>query len=185
MDLLSRARSGEERALDELCRRYLPRLEHWASGRLPAYARGLLDTHDLVQEAVMATVARIDQFEPRHGGAFQAYLRTAVLNRLRNEIARARGRPAQAVLESCLVDPSPSPAEETIGREALERYERALDQLSTMERALVIARVEMGSSYAEIAEDTGKPSADAARMAVSRALVALAEQMRARERGTP
>ena len=42
----------------------------------------------------------------------------------------------------------------------------------------VIARIEMGCSYAEVAELMGKPSADAARMMVSRALVRLAEEMR-------
>jgi DNA-directed RNA polymerase specialized sigma24 family protein len=36
----------------------------------------------------------------------------------------------------------------------------------------------MGCSYAEVAELMGKPSVDAARMAVSRALVKLAEEMR-------
>jgi RNA polymerase sigma-70 factor (ECF subfamily) len=40
-----------------------------------------------------------------------------------------------------------------------------------------IPRVEFGLSYAEVAETLGKPSADAARMAVVRALVKLAKEM--------
>ena len=44
-------------------------------------------------------------------------------------------------------------------------------------REAVIARVEMGLGYAEIARHLDKPSADAARMAVSRALVRLAREM--------
>ena len=39
------------------------------------------------------------------------------------------------------------------------------------------ARVEFGLSFAEVAQVLGKPSADAARMAVVRALVRLAEEM--------
>ncbi len=41
----------------------------------------------------------------------------------------------------------------------------------------MIARVEMGLTYAELAAATGKPSAGAARMAVSRALLRLVEDL--------
>jgi DNA-directed RNA polymerase specialized sigma24 family protein len=61
--------------------------------------------------------------------------------------------------------------------ELLERYDRALDRLETEAREAVIARIEMGCSYAEIALALGKPSPDAARMTVSRALLKLAEEM--------
>ena len=40
-----------------------------------------------------------------------------------------------------------------------------------------MTRVEFGLSFAEVAEVLGKPSPDAARMAVVRALVRLAEEM--------
>ena len=55
---------------------------------------------------------------------------------------------------------------------------RALAELGDDERALVVARVELGYSYEQIAVALDKPSADAARMAVGRALVKLAERMR-------
>ena len=53
----------------------------------------------------------------------------------------------------------------------------ALERLRPEEREAVIARVELGLSHAEVAEALGKPSAAAAHMAVSRALVRLAEEM--------
>jgi DNA-directed RNA polymerase specialized sigma24 family protein len=59
----------------------------------------------------------------------------------------------------------------------VERYETALRSLSDDDRELVIGRNEMGLTYAELARITGKPSADAVRMAVSRALLRLAEAM--------
>jgi len=40
-----------------------------------------------------------------------------------------------------------------------------------------LARLELGYSYAQITVATGRPSTDAARMAVRRALVHLAEEM--------
>jgi RNA polymerase sigma-70 factor (ECF subfamily) len=71
----------------------------------------------------------------------------------------------------------PSPLEEAIGQEALERYEAAMNRLRPIEREAIIARVELGLSYAEVAEILGKPSIPAAHVAVSRALVRLAREM--------
>ena len=46
-------------------------------------------------------------------------------------------------------------------------------------RELLIARIELGMKYAEIAKELGKPSADAARKAVTQAVKRLANQMAA------
>src|SRR5829696_8052644 len=40
--LVERARDGDDEALGRLCARYLPRLQRWAHGRLPSWARGAL-----------------------------------------------------------------------------------------------------------------------------------------------
>ena len=50
-DLLKLAKEGSLAARDELTARYLPRLQRWASGRLPNYARSLLDTSDVSRRA--------------------------------------------------------------------------------------------------------------------------------------
>ena len=49
--------------------------------------------------------------------------------------------------------------------------------LSEEERQLLHLRIELDYDHAEIAEMTGKPSKDAARMAVTRAIGHLAEAM--------
>lgn len=175
--LLLRARTGEPEALEELYRRYLMPLQRWSRGRLPRWARDLMDTDDLVQETLTRTLRGIEGFEPRHDGAFQAYLRRGVKNRIRDEIRRVRRRPLPDGSAGGAADDRPSPVEEAIGREALERYEQALDKLKPAVREAVIARVEMGFSYRQIATTLGKPSHDAARMAVSRALAQLAREM--------
>jgi RNA polymerase sigma-70 factor (ECF subfamily) len=41
LSLLERAREGDADALNALIARYLPRLQRWAHGRLPAWARDL------------------------------------------------------------------------------------------------------------------------------------------------
>jgi RNA polymerase sigma factor (sigma-70 family) len=178
--LLERIRSGDSQALNRLVQRYLPPLTRWARGRLPRWARDLSDTDDLVQDALMRTVRQLDRFEPRRDGALHAYLRSAIMNRIRDEIRRRRRTPVAGPLDATAEARSAdrSPLEEIIGKELLEKYDRALDQLDPEARDVVIARIELGCSYAEIAETFGRTSADAVRKSVSRALVRLAQEMR-------
>jgi RNA polymerase sigma-70 factor (ECF subfamily) len=175
--LLERLRTGDSAALDLLLARYLKPLARWASGRLPTWARDLRDTDDLVQDAVMGTLRQLNAFEAQKEGAFHAYLRQAVNNRIRDEIRRVRRRPQAVIADDDLEDRSPSPLEAAIGRDALERYERALARLPEADREAVIARVDLGLGYADIGAALGKPSPDAARMMVSRALLRLAQEM--------
>jgi RNA polymerase sigma-70 factor (ECF subfamily) len=144
---------------------------------LPNWARDLADTPDIVQEVLLETFKRIDGFEHRGEGALRAYLRQAVLNRIRDELRRANRHPERVELDPALVDQGQSPLEAAVGSQVVERYEAALQRLSESDRELVIARVEMGLTYAELAAATGKPSPGAARMAVSRALLRLAEDL--------
>jgi RNA polymerase sigma-70 factor (ECF subfamily) len=178
VDLLALARGGDTTALDRLFERYLPDLRRWTSGRLPRWARDLAETQDLVQDTLLQVFRKIDGFEYRGEGAFQAYLRQAVMNRLRNEIRRADRRPAHEDADDALEDAGTSPVEAAIGTETLERYELALQRLTEPEREAIISRVELGMSYPELAEALAKPSPNAARMAVARALLRLADEMR-------
>jgi RNA polymerase sigma factor (sigma-70 family) len=141
------------------------------------------DTDDLVQDTLIRSVNNLDHFEARGEGALQAYLRGAVMNRIRDEIRRHQRTPAQNSIDTALINTGlpatgPSPLENAIGAEALAKYDIALERLDAETREAVIARIEMGCSYQEIADLMEKPSADAARMMVSRALVKLAEEMR-------
>jgi RNA polymerase sigma factor (sigma-70 family) len=175
--LIERARAGDQEALDRLFARHLKPLQRWASGRLPKWARELTDTDDLVQDTLLRTFKRIGVFEPRGVGALHAYLRQAVLNRIREELRRKGRRPDATDLDDVEVDSAESPLEHAIGSEAVERYERALGRLKPQEREAIIARVEMGYSFEELAEALGKPTAEAARKAAQRALIRLAEEM--------
>jgi RNA polymerase sigma factor (sigma-70 family) len=177
LTLLQRAQAGDRAALDSLIARYLPRLQRWASGRLPRWARDMAETQDLVQETLFQTFKRIERFEPRGEGALLAYLRQAILNRVREELRRAKRRPPRSELDSEAEDNARSPLEEAIGQEALERYERALAMLRREDRELVVARIELGYTNQEIAELLDKPTPNAARMAVERAIIRLAKEM--------
>lgn len=177
MVLVLRARQGDQDALDDLCARYLPRLRRWAHGRLPGWARDAVDTQDLVQATLAQVVQHLDSFEPRHEGAFQAYVRQALLNRIRDLIRRAHRVPAPDPLSDERPASDPSPLEEAIGRELLDRYEAALLRLNPDDHEAIVARIEMGLSWSEVAEVLGKNSAASAQMTVNRALVRLAKEM--------
>lgn len=174
-ELLALARDGDAAAVDRLLRVYGPLLERWAHGRLPASARGLADTTDLVQITLVRVLNKLATFESRHPGAFLAYLRRSLMNNLRNEVRYAASRPQGEPPEESLPSSGPSPLEQTIGVRALEAYEAALEQLTDDQKAAVTLRVEMGCRHEEIAQILGKPSANAARMLVTRGLVRLAE----------
>jgi RNA polymerase sigma factor (sigma-70 family) len=177
IDLLERFKKGDEDAVSLLVERSIPPLQRWARGRLPPWARSLAETQDLVQNAVLRALPHLKTFEARHPGALQAYLRQAVDNHIRDEIRKVKVRPTPAELSENQPDEGPSPLERAIGAESLERYEAALKKLRPVDREAIIARVELQQSYDEIAIALGKPSADAARMAVVRALRNLLKAM--------
>ena len=107
----------------------------------------------------------------------KALARPALRHRIADELRRLDRRPARGALDAEARDERASPLEEAIGNEALDRYERALERLDAGDREAVVLRIELGMGWAEIAEACGKPSPDAARVAVSRALVRLAREM--------
>lgn len=175
--LLQRIRGGDESARDRLLARYLPILRRWAHGRLPAKARGFSDTDDLVQITLLRVLKQLERFEPRHEGAFLAYLRRILINAMRNEIARAATRGRQEEIGEGMRDPGPSPLESVLGRDMLDRYEAAFAALGEEQQEAVFMRVEMGLTYEQIAEAMDKNSANTARMICARAIARLAETM--------
>jgi RNA polymerase sigma-70 factor (ECF subfamily) len=174
-DLLDAVRRGEEWARNRLVSRYHPILTRWAHGRLPDRARQLSETADLVQVALVRALNHIDQFHARHEGAFLAYLRQIVLNAIRDEIRRSARRAGDVPVTEQIAAPGRSLLEQTIGTDVIEAYEAALLELTESAREAVILRIEFGFTYAEIAAAIESPSANAARMTVSRALAKLAE----------
>jgi RNA polymerase sigma-70 factor (ECF subfamily) len=177
LELLVRAQEGDEVARNELCARYLPRLRRWAHGRLPIWAREHLDTEDIVQDTLLRSVRQLDGFTPSHERAFCAYVCEALRNRLRDALRRAARRPASGALSDDEPASDPSPLELAVGRQTLAQYEAALQRLREPDRELIIARVELGLDYREIAELLDRPSVGAVRVAISRALLRLAMEM--------
>ena len=177
LELVIRANAGDDAAVAALYERYKPRLQRWAHNRLPPHARGALQTEDLVQDTLTHVLGHLTAFNPRHEGAFQGYVRTALKNRIRDVARWQKRRGSRDVLDSEMRGEDASPLDMAIGQETLDRYDRALERLRPDERDLIIARIEMGLSNEEIRVMFEKPSQAAVHMALSRALIKLAEEM--------
>jgi RNA polymerase sigma factor (sigma-70 family) len=174
--LLEGARIGDQAALEALIARYLPSLRRWAHGRLPRWARGLADTADIVQDVLTNTFHRMGGFQPQGSKALQAYLRRAVNNRIRDEIRRVGRRPPPAALDSDPTATDPSPLKQVLDAEDLRRYVEGLARLRPEDRELVTARMELCYSYEQLGVLSDR-TPGAARVAVRRALLRLAEDM--------
>lgn len=177
VELVARAKQGDRSAVEQLFHRHRAPLRRWARGRLPRWARDLSDTDDLVQEALLRTFKTMEGFEAGGAGSLQAYLRQAVLNRLRDELRRRAREPDRVDLGDGRADLLVAPLPRAVDEETRERYERALARLTPEEQEVIIARVEMGYTYEELALAFGRPSADAARKAARRALLRLVNEM--------
>ena len=175
--LLGKVKNGDDEARNRLCALYLPMLQRWAHGRLPGYVRDVAETDDMVQSTLIKALQKVDDFQSQHEGAFLAYLRTTLLNQIRDEIRRySRQGIHHTDFKDKQTTRQDNALEQAVGAEMLERYEQALMAQNEAARQAIILRVEFGYSYPEIAAAMGYASANAARMAVSRALHRLAER---------
>jgi RNA polymerase sigma-70 factor (ECF subfamily) len=166
--------------LDLLLSREIPALRRWARGRLPTWARSFVDTADLVQDALTRTLPHLGRFEPQREKALQAYLRSVVENRIRDELRRASRTPSLLPIEGDEAAPSgdASPLDSLVEAEDEALLARALARLRPADQAAVVARLRLGYSYEQIALVLQKRTANAARMAVTRAIERLIDEMR-------
>jgi RNA polymerase sigma factor (sigma-70 family) len=175
--LVSDARQGSRTACEELLIGSLPGLRRWARYKLPAAARGHMDTGDLVQDAALLAIARLARFHPHNEGSMPAYLRQITRHRVCDEFRKAVRRPRSVELDETLPSSQPGPLALAIDVEEGRRYRRALRKLRDKDRQLVIARYERDGGFATIAKQFGLPSVAAARMAVRRAERRLMHQL--------
>jgi RNA polymerase sigma factor (sigma-70 family) len=177
--LIARARAGDSRAVSTLFRRHGEALRRWAHGRLPHWARAANDTADVVQDVLLRTFRRIDRFDNRGRGALRAYLRQSVMNRINDEMRSVLRVPTTEVSEGLLdiADDAPSPFRAAMDAERERHYKKALGSVSEEERLLIVGRLELSYTYEQLALISGRATPEAARLAVRRAVIKLAQRM--------
>jgi RNA polymerase sigma-70 factor (ECF subfamily) len=194
--LLRRVQTGDKKALNELYNRYQMRVLAAVRARLGAELRGKLDSWDVVQDALLASLKNVEAFNQTSEGAFLNWLSKVVENRIRDQLDYFRARKRDHRLEKPLAGSgtadssapldlpekagSPTPSQVLVLSEDLARLEKAMDQLPEESRELIVAVKIEGRTYDEIAQAMGK-SSDAVRMQVKRALLALTNAFRVLE----
>lgn len=180
--LIGRMRAGDERAAEELIRRYEPTVRRVARVRLvDARLRRQLDTMDICQ-SVMASFfvrAALGQYELDTPEQLLRLLSAMARNKLANQANHHRA----AVRDNRRVDPGGLEAGEVAGREgspsrqvaARELLDEARRRLSEDERRLLDLRDD-GREWAEIATLVGG-SPEALRKKLARAIERVAGEI--------
>ena len=175
--LVELAKTGDVNALERLVQRYLPRLRRWTRGRLPPWARDAADTDDLVQETLLSAIRNLPQFTMREQHSLRAYMKCAARNRVHDEIKRAVRNPPPVPIPISAACDKQGADEDVIRRDALFRCRLALLRLTPADRRLIELAFSSNCTATRLAELTGKPSGDAARVALSRAVRRLSRGM--------
>jgi len=123
------------------------------------------------------TLSQLDDFEPRRHKALQSYLRQAIRNRIFDEMRTVQRRGIAFDVEDVEVAAPDSLLDQVIEKDNVDRYRNGLSRLDPEDRDLIVARLELGYSYDQLALVTGRATPDAARMALRRALLRLAHEM--------
>lgn len=164
--LVSLVKSGDTAAMDDLCRRYLPRVARMVAMELGLPRRNLpVDQEDIAQEAIWKAIKGLPRFEARGPGAFAAWLKTIVINVIRSQ-CRAADRPGTRCFwqrygdldlnESIFASGGPSPSRCAASEEANDRVEALLLGLPNPYRQAVSLRFFGGLSHAEMAQELGR-----------------------------
>ena len=164
--LLDRIKVGDMQARSALVERVEPLLRRFARGRLPGRLRSQEDTADLVQLTWLKVLDKLDTIDAREPGAFFAYLRTVLINALRESLRRNARSPIDEGHDVDLVASN-------VDVDDWLAWEQSLATLSPEHRGLVLMRFEFGMSFVEIADELGE-SHDGVRMKINRAIARMA-----------
>ncbi len=161
--LLERVRGGDRRALDQLLTRYRPNLRAFVEMHLDPRLAARVDPSDVVQEAQLDVVRRIDDFLSRRPMPFHLWVRKTTYERLldlrrhhrraRRSVEREEVLPNRSslLLARPLLDGGPSPSQQLEARERAERVTRAVGGLADAEREILLLRHAEGLPFEEIA----------------------------------
>lgn len=168
--LVARGRAGDRLAFDRVFDRVTSRVRGWFRGKVTQRTAGIADTQDVIHDAALGMWQRLPQLDLRRPGDLDAYMQTAVTNRIRAQIRRAQIVPPPLPLDGALidvVDDAPTALDTLLDADAEARYRRAFAELPERDRAALVAR-SMGYTYEQVAAVAGHSSADAARIALTR-----------------
>jgi len=194
LDLVGKARRGDERALNELLARYGERLRRIVRVRMGVEARRAADSMDVVQETLLVAARRMGDFEARDHASILRWLVQIAERQITDLVDRERAakrdgrrtRPLEGGDSQDLrggFEPAgrePTPSLDLARRELDELYDGCVAELPERERELVVKHEYEDASWESIARETGATSANAAKEMHRRATLRLKELLRLR-----
>jgi RNA polymerase sigma-70 factor (ECF subfamily) len=161
--LLECVGQGDRQALERLLARCRPDLLAFVALRLDGRLTPRLDPSDVVQEAQVEVVRRMDDFLARRPMPFHLWVRKTAYERLlglrrhhqraRRSVEREAALPDRSslLLARPLLAGMASPSQQMQARELAERIARAVGRLSPADQEVLLMRHGEGLSFAEIA----------------------------------
>jgi RNA polymerase sigma-70 factor (ECF subfamily) len=183
IELLAAARRGDRSALSELLSRHQQRV----FGFGVKMCGNTDDARDVAQDTLLTMARKVRDF--RGDASLSTWLYTVarsfcIKKRRRTKGAPAYHEPLDRATQERTGEPSATPEQMLLGREARETVAAALDQLEPDAREVVVLRDIEGLTAAEVAEVTGL-SVPAVKSRLHRARAALREHLLAVVGGEP
>lgn len=183
--LLSSAQRGDFNALANLFERCRPSLLARAEGMIRTALRSKADAADLVQDTYLEAQFAIRRFVGLTEDLFVSWLNRILDNNIadmgRKFNTKCRSLANEERLPTpmfqALHDSDPTPGTNAAKREIIDLIMAMRGQLSPDDQLIIHLRDVQGMRFFEIAEQTKKPSADAARKAYDRAIDELIEKV--------
>lgn len=185
--LFDQAAKGDAVALGSLLEQYLPQLHAFVHARLGPGLRRRESSVDVVQSVCRQLLAKRRTFEFEGEERFRAWLFTCALNKVRQKHRLHQGALRALDREHHDLDPDAVPAiarlvtpsQAAVGNETAQAVVSALAALSEEHREVITLARLVGLPHAIIAELMER-SEEAVRQLLSRALLRLARELRAR-----
>jgi len=149
--LVTRAKDGDRRALEELCARHASRVERLARHLL----RDPEDARDAAQEALAKLCVRLGQF--RGEAQFSTWLHRLVVNTCRDAAERRQARTHEPLADDFSAGPDEDPVRAAGMSELRRELCASLAGISPQQAQVVVLKHAMGYSFEEIAEAAGMP----------------------------
>jgi RNA polymerase sigma factor (sigma-70 family) len=184
------AQNGDRAAMDDLFRRYLPRVTRIVAARLGRGWRELGLDDDIVQETFLDALAALNDGKIKDEAAFCSWLARCVQNNVQDQLRHGRAvkrgggdvdRFADLerswLTESMLEGDDATPSQLATARETETQLEQALLSIDPRYREIICLRAYCHMPYAEVAASMGLPSENTANVLFLRARAELQKQL--------
>jgi RNA polymerase sigma-70 factor (ECF subfamily) len=173
VDLLERARAGDQAALSEIFARHRDRLRRMVEMRLDQRLQARLDASDVIQDAYLEVATRLDEYLRNPNVPLFLWLRLVVGERLTTlhrqhlgvqlraagkEVSLYRGAmptASSAALAAQLLGKQTSPSQAAVRAERMLRLQEALNTLAPLDREILSLRHFEQLTRAETAQVLG------------------------------